>query len=88
MFSKYLPINSTELEAYKSESPFSLVGEEFEAGDYIVKEPDGSVVGARASEFEAKYKKVEKKTWSRKKKADVPTDGSVVEANDAVVATA
>jgi len=88
MFNTYEKISADTVEALQQDGPFMLNGVQYNAGDYLVKNPDGILTGAFAADFEQAYRK-RKKTWSRKKK-DNSTEGSEgseanpVEANVAV----
>lgn len=65
-------IASETVEADKVETPFLLNGVQYDAGDYLVKNAQGALEGAKAAEFEANFRarrKPSTKTWSRKKKA-------------------
>jgi hypothetical protein len=66
-FAEYRPRQSATISALISDGPFLLNGQQFQAGDFIVKNPDGSLTGKAAAEFDEQYERV-KKTWTRTKK--------------------
>jgi hypothetical protein len=80
MFDTYRRKESETVEALKQDKEFTIGGQPFAAGDYLVRNGN-ELTGASAADFEAVFEKT-KKTWSRKKK-DADEGAQAPTANEA-----